>query len=151
MGKNWKSVFQRLPVTYAFRYDLSYDSCIFCDYIGGSFAVQTDTLRALIDVAFDGEPLFADIFLKLFTSADIRILNCPDVMFEAGSIDIRIGESGTWKKFGRKHHISHFEFPDEKFQFSCNEIGIKCSWAKAGEVLPACCYEILTQVSYKSF
>ncbi len=55
-------------------YDLSYNSCMYCDYLTGPFAARTSLIFNEIDEKLDGEQVYADIWIKVSKYYSIYIL-----------------------------------------------------------------------------
>ncbi len=102
-------------------YDMSYNSCIYCDYIGGPFAARTSLLKQLISSECNDVTMFVDLWIK--ARNDHIGMVCPDVMFETTGTDgVDVKNRTYWITLARKYKLNLIKFPRKTYEvsFSCD-------------------------------
>uniref|UniRef100_A0A915J1G1 Uncharacterized protein n=1 Tax=Romanomermis culicivorax TaxID=13658 RepID=A0A915J1G1_ROMCU len=150
-GRWSRACFATAMKNYTFKivegYDLSYNSCIFCDYASGPFVAKRDFLLENLNDTFSTDDHLRDglEFVDFYASVYV----CPDVMFTVDSrqpfFDRRITYDKSWwlpfvKKFGLNKIILQ---DDGRLEFSCQESETQCDSIR-GLIMPICCLQELS-------
>lgn len=126
-------------------YELSYNSCIFCDYIGGPFAVKPSVGLKMMRGELSGDILFVDFFTQIRKSIEnAKALVCPDsLFFTQRSLNISQTTKTDWLPLAKLWELNRIILPTgEHFRYNCEESGVQCKWLK-GIAMPLCCLEEL--------
>lgn len=133
---------------YAFKivegYDLSYNSCIYCNYISGPFIIKTGKFLDHFDERLNGEIAFINMFEKIGNdSENVNMLVCPDAMYFTKTIGPIETSEKDWLAFANIWELNIIILPDGgSYSFTCNEVNADCGW-NTGLALPICCLKEL--------
>ena len=148
---HWRAgCYQSKMVEYGYRlvegYDLSYNGCMYCDYVSGPFAVKKDLLAHYlkqVSEEFSGDMLYMDFFTILYNDKKI-VMSAVDCMFYSFTSGLQVMNKNKWLGYAKKYKINKFIFPDgEKFNFGCAELSLSCRMPSKN-TLPLCCHDELT-------
>ena len=130
-------------LTYRDGYNMSTNSCAYCDYIPSPFVSRTSTLRAVKFKMASPETVFHDYFLRL--SQDHRlVMSFPDAMFYVlPDVESDSLFREQWIPTVQAHSLNHVHFADGRhLRFSCEEANTGFS-RTGGVIVPVCQVESL--------
>lgn len=132
-------------------YDLSYNSCIYCDYISSPFVIRKHYFLDNLDESQDRDMLFVDFFTKMKNFDNTTTLVCPDVMFVVNEKQAVFEPfiKDNWLQYVIKWQLNRIVLPNKIIQsFSCDESQIKCR-RLGGVIMPICCIqELLDMIKF---
>ena len=146
--RHWKlGCYQTHMIWYHFRmikgYDLSYNRSIYCDYIDGPFAAETNMLRTQIKnipIDLKEDMLYLDLMVHMNKRSKIIML-CIECLFFTELTDVETKEQ--WKPFVKEHALNKILLSDNTiYEYTCEESGMKCE-ETFGKLLSYCCYKEL--------
>ena len=146
--RHWKlGCYQTHMIWYHFRmikgYDLSYNRSIYCDYIDGPFAAETNVLKTQIKnipIDLKEDMLYLDLMVHMNKRSTIIML-CIECLFFTELTDV--GTKEQWKPFVMEHALNKIILSDNTiYEYTCEEVGMKCK-ETFGKLLSYCCYKEL--------
>ena len=145
---HWKSdCYQTHMIWYHFRmiegYDLSYNRSIYCNYIHGPFAAETNALKTQIKkipINLKEDMLYLDLMVHMNKRRNIIIL-CIECLFFIELTEVETKEQ--WNPFVKEHALNKIILSDNTiYEYTCEEVGMKCE-ETFGKLLSYCCYKEL--------
>ena len=144
-----QSALQNYTLTYLEGYDLSRDSCLYCEHLNSPFVVKTRTIKFLFpfDESLSNEMIFEDLFLQM-KQKDMLIMSCPDSMFFVQDTETVKEHRSTWISLVAKWEVNKIHLTNgNTLSYSCVESKSKCDarrYRYRGMALPVCCMESLS-------
>ena len=151
-----QTVLRNYTLTYRAGYDLSTNSCAYCNYISSPFVARLSTLQEFRFRMTSADTVFYDFFLRLQTAGKL-VMSCPDSMFfvranneTASSNEIALLNNETaspltqqWVPMAVKHKLNRVNLADGRHtMFSCKQFAKYVSRVD-GIIVPVCAVEQL--------
>lgn len=148
-GKWFRGCYAMAMRNYTIRfvdgYDISFNSCLYCDYVSGPFVISKETLVNVIDKEMNNETVFVDMFTKLSIESK-TVLTCPDVMVTISDNQMQNVPKASWLPFVQKWELNKIIFSNSRhLNFDCSESKTKCERV-AGQIMPICCLQELVDL-----
>lgn len=131
---------------YVDGYDLSHNSCIYCNYLTGPFVTRRQMFLDVIDKELDNDMTFVDMFERLARHSKINVLSCPDVMVTIIDKELHSYQKNDWLPLVQKWQLNRIMFTNSReLTFTCEEAKMNCSLTP-GLIMPICCLRELVDM-----
>ncbi|TGZ62595.1 hypothetical protein CRM22_007357 [Opisthorchis felineus] len=139
-------------------YDLSAQSCAYCDYIASPFLVRRRFFQtAMQSSTLSGPVAFVQMFLDSMYRTGVPASNtvaCADVLFHVAGKRYGLQSRGisetpksSWFALAKQWVLNRIVLPGGfDYHWTCDEVNIDCeAYKHVGVVLPGCCIEELAR------
>jgi len=134
-----QTVLRNYTLTYRAGYDLSTNSCAYCNYISSPFVTRLTTLQAFDFRMTSADTVFHDFFLRLQRAGKL-VMSCPDSMFFVRANNEAAASSLTrqWAPMAVRYRLNRVNLADGRhLTFSCSQVATYVPRVD-GIIVPVC-------------
>ena len=140
-----QTVLRNYTLTYRAGYDLSTNSCAYCNYVPSPFVTRKSTLKAFSFRMDSADTVFYDYFLRLQRVGKL-VMSCPDSMFFVrANNNTAPSLTQQWVPMAREYGLNRVNLADGRhLSFSCDQSTTNVTRAD-GIIVPVCAIEELLE------